>query len=34
MTLELVDGASHWLLNEQPHLIVARERQFFSGATA
>jgi pimeloyl-ACP methyl ester carboxylesterase len=32
MTLELVDGASHWLLNERPDLITARAREFFSGA--
>jgi pimeloyl-ACP methyl ester carboxylesterase len=30
MTLELVDGASHWLLNQRPELIAARAREFFS----
>jgi pimeloyl-ACP methyl ester carboxylesterase len=30
MSLELVDGGSHWLLNERPELITARAREFFS----
>jgi pimeloyl-ACP methyl ester carboxylesterase len=33
MTLELIDGASHWLLNEHPKLIATRAREFFSLTT-
>jgi pimeloyl-ACP methyl ester carboxylesterase len=31
MSVELVDGGSHWLLNERPELITARARDFFVG---
>jgi pimeloyl-ACP methyl ester carboxylesterase len=31
MTLELVEGAGHWIAEERPELVLARAREFFRG---
>jgi pimeloyl-ACP methyl ester carboxylesterase len=34
LTIEVVDGAAHWIVDERPDVVVARALELFAAGTA